>query len=231
MTLGSKLLSLTDRIVRKMPAPITQLLSIPAAYGEKGHSPFLYESARVVNTAFAFCMNNKIKGDYAEFGCYQGATTTEAYLSAQRYAPDTRFHIFDSFEGLPETSGGAFHTGQFACTRDRFEANLRRFGVDLSRFTITEGFFDASLPPIKEKFPIAVAWVDCDLYDSTVPVLDFLTDRLVENSVLIFDDWYCVDGKGGEQRACTEWLERTDIRLTEYRKFHWAGNSFIVNKP
>ena len=33
--------------------------------------------------------------------------------------------------------------------------------------------------------------VDCDLYQSTVPVLAFLADLLQDGTVVLFDDWYC----------------------------------------
>jgi O-methyltransferase len=79
--------------------------------------------------------------------------------------------------------------------------------------------------------PIAFAWIDCDLYDSTVPVLDFLSNKLVDNAVIAFDDWFCLDGKGGEQRAAKEWLERNPgFSLLPYQTFHWAGQSFIFHR-
>ena len=36
---------------------------------------------------------------------------------------------------------------------------------------------------------IAYARVDCDLYEPTVEVLQYLTDRLVDGAILFFDDW------------------------------------------
>ena len=119
---------------------------------------------------------------------------------------------------------------QFAAARKVFDKTTRHIPAD--RLTVTEGFFDQSLPAA-EKHPIAVAWIDCDLHASTVPVLDFLTDQLVDGSVLIFDDWFCFHGRPdrGEQLACAEWLAANPhLRLVAYRDFHWAGRSFIVNR-
>jgi hypothetical protein len=103
--------------------------------------------------------------------------------------------------------------------------------------TVVEGFFDTSLDrsqqPAMGLDAAAIVWIDCDLYVSTVPVLDYITDLLVDGSVVVFDDWYCYHARPdrGEQRACTEWLDRNpDVTLVPYRDFHWAGRSFIVNR-
>jgi hypothetical protein len=200
------------------------------------------ESARMLELAFSYVLGERIEGDYAEFGVYEGAAFVAAWHAARRRGLQRRrFHAFDSFAGLPEIGGvdlsGAFRKGEFHAPRKRFEENLRRGGVELSRVTVTEGMFAETLTPARraelglEK--VAVALVDCDLYASAVPVLEFLTHLLVDGAVLIFDDWYCFKGRPdrGEQRACAEWLAANpDLRLVEYQKFHWAGLSFLVHR-
>lgn len=96
-----------------------------------------------------------------------------------------------------------------------------------SRVTIVEGFFEDTLRPERRgSIPleqVAIAWVDCDLYASTVPVLDYLADRLPDGAVIVFDDWYHFKARPdrGQQLACSEWLvARPDLRL---RQFHRAG--------
>jgi hypothetical protein len=111
-----------------------------------------------------------------------------------------------------------------------FDAETRK--IPAERLTVTGGLFDVSLPRA-DRHRIAVAWVDCDLYESTVPVLDFLTTQLQDGAVLVFDDWFCFHGRPdrGEQRACREWLDANpEISLVPYRDFHWAGRSFLVNR-
>lgn len=52
--------------------------------------------------------------------------------------------------------------------------------------------------------------MDCDLYLSTVPVLEFVKDLLQKGTVIIFDDWNCfwADPDKGERRAWREFCER-----------------------
>jgi len=80
---------------------------------------------------------------------------------------------------------------------------------------------------------VELAWVDCDLYASTVPVLDYLTPRLEDGAVIVFDDWNCYKARPdqGERRACAEWLARNpQISLMPFRDYGWAGTSMIVHR-
>lgn len=99
------------------------------------------------------------------------------------------------------------------------------------------GFYDKVLTDeLKKRLPIkraAIVWIDCDLYNSTVPVLDFVTHYLTTGSFLVFDDWFSfgANPEAGEMRATNEWLARNpNITLVEYHKFHTAGILFIVQK-
>ena len=133
-----------------------------------------------------------------------------------------------------ETTDGneVFTKGQFSSSLEKFNKNLKREHADLSRFHIFPGYYDKTLPELKfDDSQFAFVLIDCDLYSSTVPVLDFLTNKLVQGAIMAFDDWYCYDSpKKGERLAVSEWLTRNpNIELIEYNNFHWAGKSFIVN--
>ena len=43
---------------------------------------------------------------------------------------------------------------------------------------------------IKDNGGINLALIDADLYVSTVPVLNFITDLLVDGGIIIFDDFF-----------------------------------------
>lgn len=207
-------------------------------------SEFRREQWRMIATALSFVTFSKVDGDYLEFGVYEGESVIHAWDEARRHGRHgMRFYAFDSFSGLPDPAtsgvdtGGEFEKTQFYCDRPTFEGNLRRAGVDLSRVRIVEGFYEDTLsgrtPGQLGVDAAAVVWIDCDLYSSTVLALDFVTDVLQDGSILVFDDWHCFHShpERGEQRACSEWLERNpDIRLVPYRDFHWAGRSFVVNR-
>lgn len=191
-----------------------------------------------------FATHSRLQGDYLEFGVNRGGSFVSAYYFAKRSNLQAmKFYAFDSFEGLPEISGidadgfSHFSKGSFACDIEEFKGILGEKGVDLSRVQLIPGWYNESLNrQTKEQLPLktaAVIWVDCDLYESTVPVLDFITDYVQDGTVLIFDDWFCFRGAPdrGERKAFSEWLERNpDLTATEFHKFDWGGNSFILHR-
>jgi O-methyltransferase len=218
-----------------------QLLRIPGHLQGRNtrFSPALEVTQMLVN-AFSYAYHEEVGGNYAEFGVFQGRTFVEAYRVGKRFPDeDRRFFAFDSFEGLPEIApidaGERWVAGQFAAGLPSFEARLARAKIPRSKTAVVQGFFDQSLgePAAVALDRIGIAWVDCDLYESTVPVLDYLTDRLVQGAVLAFDDWYCFRGARdkGESRACAEWLARNPhLSLVQWLPFHWAGQSFLVQR-
>ncbi len=190
-----------------------------------------------------YLVNAELPGDYMEFGVFMG--TTFAY-TAKIMAPlfkDMRFLAFDSFQGLPKPTGidaedgfcSGFHEGQFACSMEEFSENLAKEGVDLQRVKLIKGWFDESLNDetrVRHDIRKAAAiWIDCDLYESTVPILDFITPLLSVGTVILFDDWRCFRNLPhyGQQRACREWLSANPkLKLNDFISFGFHGMSFTV---
>ncbi len=190
-----------------------------------------------------YLIGAKIPGDYLEFGVFRGTTFIHAFQYMSPYLADMKFLAFDSFEGLPNPKGldaingfsSNFHETDFSCTEEEFLENLKRNNIDLNRVKTIRGWFDKTLLPEKMSeygiHRVAVAWIDCDLYESSIPVLNFITKGLTVGSVIVFDDWRCFRNHPdfGEQRACREWLEKNpDIKLEELFSFGWHGMAFTV---
>jgi O-methyltransferase len=189
-----------------------------------------------------YLVGAEIPGDFLEFGVAQGATFSYA-CRTMAFFKHMRFIAVDSFEGLPEPSGidtrngytSHFSKGQFACSEEDFLSRLKRDGIDMKRVLTVKGWFDNTLTNDRAKAygidKIAAAWIDCDLYESTVPVLKFLTSRLSVGAVILFDDWRCFRNLPdlGEQLACREWLSANpQIKLHELFSFGWHGMAFTV---
>ena len=109
--------------------------------------------------------------------------------------------------------------------------------MDLAKVKIVPGWFKDTLnAETRTKLFLksaAVVWVDCDLYESTVPVLEFITDLVVDGTILVMDDWFFYKGRPdmGERKAFAEWLNiNPNISFTEFHKYSWHGNSFILHK-
>jgi hypothetical protein len=92
-----------------------------------------------------------------------------------------------------------------------------------ARLTTVKGFYDQTLTgKLREQLgekKAAVVYVDCDLYQSTVPVLEFVKDFLQRGTVIVFDDWNCfwADPEKGERRAWSEFCARyPELRFEEF---------------
>ena len=198
---------------------------------------------KVLKQAMEFVRTNKLEGDYLEFGVYRGGTFMPAYHFSKRILKNSmKFYAFDSFEGLPEPTGvdtevKEFQKGEYSCSLDEFKKILKGNQVNLSDVIFIPGWYNETLnQKTKEELNIqkvAVVYIDCDLYESTVPVLDFITDYLQDGTIIIFDDWFHFKGNPdrGEQKAFAEWLNKNpEIKTSEFHKFGGYLNSFIVHK-
>lgn len=138
-----------------------------------------------------------------EFGVWSG--TTLNIIAPTR--PRGTVFGFDSFEGLPECWRTGFDTGMF--TADQLP--------DVPGAELVVGWFDDVLPgwAAEHPEPIAILHLDADLYSSTTTVLDHVGDRLVEGSIVVFDEYFNYPGwYDHEHKAWVEFVERTGIRFT-----------------
>jgi O-methyltransferase len=129
-----------------------------------------------------------------------------------------------------------YDPGAFACSEPEFLRNIRQHGLDMDRVITVPGMYDVSLTQeVKARHQLkraAMIFIDCDLYESTVPVLDFVTDLVDQGTIIIFQDWFRFKGSPshGEQRACAEWLAKNpQLELIEHWREGAQAVSFFVN--
>lgn len=191
-----------------------------------------------------YLVGAQVSGDYCEFGIFKGDTFQYAARIIAPALPHMRYIAFDSFEGLPQPAGidsvngytSNFHEGEFAVPLDAVRQRLTNAGVDMTKVEFVKGWFEETLTDETARNlsinHVAAAWIDCDLYESTVPVLKFLTSRISVGAVIIFDDWRVFRNlpEYGGQRACAEWLEKNpQIKLRELFSFGNHGLAFSVS--
>lgn len=182
-----------------------------------------------------------VAGNYYEFGLFRGYTFWYAQRSALRIGlRDMQFYGFDSFCGLPAIEGvdaesGEFRKGDYSATLAQVKRNLDNHGVNWAKTHLVQGFFDTSLARFDEGLDaadqVAVALIDCDLYSSTIPVLEFLSKRLQDGSILMFDDWNCFNASDdmGERRAFREFLAaHPEWTAESFVSFGWHGQAFLL---
>ena len=235
------------RLIRALSAPRIRFSSAFSALSTLGkYSP----KEEVLRDAMKFASSSRIPGDYLEFGVKKGGSFSAAYHLAQRTGienpsyglPTMHFYAFDSFKGLPEITETdededlTFQQGDFAYSKREFVETLRTDRVDLAKVTIVPGWYKDVLNKVtSEKLSLtlaAVIYIDCDLYTSTVCVLDFIAAYVQDGTVLIFDDWYSFRGNPnrGQQRAFGEWLtNHPEYHAGPFSRFGFHGHSFIMS--
>ena len=164
------------------------------------------------------------------------------YEVTRLVGPQRRLWAFDTFLGerpaatnddrLEARDGAHRNTGPSGVAA--FYEILEKKGVPKEAFTAVEGYFDDTLPPLgADQAPndIALAYVDCNLYSSTVTVLDFLVPRLKHGMIVAFDDYwvYKPDYVSGERLALHQFLEaHPEWNFVPYRDIYHAGQSYVV---
>ena len=142
------------------------------------------------------------KGLVLEFGVATGRTLNHF----ARLLPGKTVYGFDGFQGLPEDWTSRMRRGFFA--RD----SLPRVRNNCH---LVIGWFDQTLPKwIKTNHqPVALLHVDCDLYSSTVTILNNLRHQIVSGTVIVFDEYINYPGwQLDEFRAWQEYVKKHNIR-------------------
>jgi O-methyltransferase len=195
--------------------------------------------------AFTAIQMNAITGDYVEFGSWGGNTLHKAYEAMKSYEamrvrmPPRHLWAFDSFDVMPPVTDprdARWASNAGANGVEEFHETCARNGVPRDAYTATEGYFDDTLPPLGVDGPpadIALAYIDCNMYSSTVSVFDFLAPRLKHGMIVGFDDYYCwsPDSVSGERAALHEFLaSNPQWNFCRFKDIHWCGLAFVVEK-
>jgi hypothetical protein len=167
-----------------------------------------------------------VQGDIVEFGAYGGTWLEILARIIEKRENGRGLWGFDSFEGLPapdpDRDGGIWTEGQYAMGLEEVSASLRLAERPFLR--LVKGWFCDSLKvePATSIQRIAYARIDGDLYASAVDCLAFLTDRLADGAILVFDDWQFTT-QIGEVLAFREWIADHPIFEFEFLGMNmWA---------
>lgn len=185
-------------------------------------------------------------GDIAEFGTASGVTSgflasamdrgeKEPYLLSTR---PSKLHLFDSFQGLPEISNpldvqAGWKKGWFAGLSElELFQRINRF-LPKEQIKIYSGWFKDTMKTISIDTKFAIIHIDCDLYESTMDVLDYLfeNEHLLDGCVIFFDDWNCGNASPhlGERRAWSEITKKYNVNYSDCGEYSCAGHKFIVH--
>lgn len=239
------------------PSPETPPMTDPSA-NPTGPNLFTAVAMKFVDDLDRFFLDataalgvNGITGDYVEFGSWGGKSLAAAHRTLAAGGRTRALWAFDSFEGLPvarddrdvhpQWGEGGQGNSFFGPDADQaglagleaFRVSMLEKGVPRDAYRAVPGYFEDSLPALGDDGPtdIAMAYVDCNMYSSTVTVLEYLRPRLKHGMIVAFDDFECwtPDQVSGQRLALTELLRAEPRwRFRRYKDIHWGGVAFVV---
>lgn len=179
-----------------------------------------------------------VPGAMVECGVWRGGSTALMALAARHAGEERTFHLFDSFEGLPEPSpaddaasiaySGGKSSGQLVsigeCVADAKAVQAFLFEelrLDAASFQFHVGWFQNTVPAAAPAIgDIALLRLDGDWYESTKVCLEALYPRLVPGGIIILDDYFAWKGC---RDATEEYRTRHGIRTPVERIDAAAG--------
>jgi O-methyltransferase len=130
-----------------------------------------------------------VPGAVVELGCFRGAMTLWMRAVLVHLGDDRPIHVYDSFEGLPDTTEEdeiVLPAATLAAGQDEVLATFAAW--DQPPPHLHPGWFADTLPTgLPDR--IAFGYLDGDLYSSTVVSLAECVPRLAPGGALILDDY------------------------------------------
>jgi hypothetical protein len=193
----------------------------------------------IVNHLFIL-RSHGIEGCVLECGCFKGHSSCCLSIACRRLGYP--LVIADSFAGLPSDpaevgEGRYYQPGDFAGRRPEVEKNLRTLG-DPAAVELVEGWFSDTLKGWNR--PLALIWLDVDLWSSVLDVLEPCLPHLDHRSVLFSHEFwanYVRDGRIVQDQVAEEHgpAAALDHLMQEvepdYRAAYATGNLGVVGRP
>lgn len=148
----------------------------------------------------------RVNGAVLEFGVFRGGSIR---IISEKF-PGKSVYGFDSFEGLPEEWRPGFPEKTF---------DMRGVMPNVpANVVLVKGWFDQTLPIWNRQNSdiVSILHIDCDLYSSTKTIFQELSDKIVDGTVIVFDEYFNYPGwENGEFKAFQEWI-RSSSRTYRY---------------
>jgi O-methyltransferase len=163
-----------------------------------------------------------IQGQFAEVGVYLGGTA--GLLAEVLRNTDRQCHLFDTFEGMPDTDPNEdlHRRGDFS---DTSLSAVQKHLKEYSNLSFHKGIFPGTAKSLEsERF--AFVHVDADIYSSVWDCCTYFYPRLSPGGVMIFDDYGFIGTPGSRKAVDTFFAD-----LPETPCYLPTGQCLVVRLP
>jgi hypothetical protein len=147
-------------------------------------------------------LSENVPGDIVELGVYKG--NSAAILATLARESGRQTYLFDTFSGFDSRDLLGIDAGQPVQFVDTALAAVESL-VGTESVTYVKGFFPQSIVQIEMPTQIAVAHIDCDLYEPMKAGLEVFYPRIASSGLLILHD-YSSGAWPGATRAINEFF-------------------------
>jgi lipopolysaccharide biosynthesis glycosyltransferase len=179
---------------------------------------------------------------FVECGVAKGGCLAMIKFASEK---NNRIFGFDSFEGMPDITNediGDYNKSNplsdFGKVGDNLSGGINsvyttfdKLNLDMNNVTLVKGFFQDTLQ-IQENIDnigeIAVLRLDGDWYESTKICLEKLYDKVIENGVIIIDDYgHFIGAKIATDEFRIKHKILTPLIQTDYTEYYWVKNTSV----
>lgn len=183
-------------------------------------------------------------GDVLEFGTLNGYTARKLAELMWELEHPGKLWCFDSFEGMPpatheidrasyEIQAGAWQPGTPRIRIPGVEVAIGHALADIlttDRVMLVLGWYEDTVARwFPQMLPPSIVHIDCDLYASTMTVLEWLKrhNLIRDGLVLLFDDWQ--SGRGNPNMGERAALRDSGINAEPWFSYGWSALATIVH--
>ena len=135
---------------------------------------------------------DNIEGDYIEFGIFKGKSLYHVWRCINKLnLKNMNLYGLDSFEGFPVENHELYTKENFKTSYD----NVNKFFSNKNKVNVVKGFFQNSIKTSKmqEISNVSFAFIDCDIYESSIPIFQYLEEKVSLGGFIMIDDFTSID--------------------------------------
>jgi len=194
-----------------------------------GYTMIGYKRLRNIYDLLKHALDNNLPGSFIETGVWKGG----ASILAAHVLKGTgrKVYVCDSFRGLPkpdtkypvDQNCHLFEQAHLRISKQDVMNNFQKFGLLNDNVVFVEGFFEDTLPTIKDVF--SLIRLDGDMYGSTWCALENLYPQLTSGAGCIIDDWILTPAREAVYDYRTQIKEEAPIVDIDGIGVYWLKNA------
>ncbi len=149
----------------------------------------------------------ELEGDFAECGVYRGGTARLLSEVIESRGCEKELHLFDSFEGIPESADKSMDGLEGGELSDTSEDEVRAYLKAYPWVRFHTGWIPETFDESVESKRFSFVHIDVDIYQSTYDCMEFFYPRLVKGGIILCDDYGLLAFKTAARAAIDEFLE------------------------